>query len=147
MQRKWTVLTGTMATCIALATAVSMADDEKSPLHEIMEKVQSNNTKITKGVRTQIAFAKQQQDVVDAAKELVKLAKEAKPIKDAVKKAKDVENAGEKWDTMMDEFSKESDKFATFAAGKGVTSATAKAAYKKVSATCSACHAVFRVEE
>ena len=73
MKRKWTVLTGTMAVCIAMAAAVSMADDEtKSPLHELMEKVQSHNTKIIKGVKSSTAFATQQQDVVDSAKELVK---------------------------------------------------------------------------
>lgn len=147
MQRKWTVLAGTMATCIALAAGISVAGDEKSPLHELMEKVQANNIKITKGVRTKISFSKSQQDVVNSAKELVKLSKEAKPIKDAATKAKDVENASEKWDTMMDDFTKESTKFADYVAGKSVTSEEAKKAYKAVSKTCSTCHSVFRVEE
>lgn len=147
MQRKWSVLAATMATCIALAAGISVADDEESPLHKLMEKVQSNNNKIIKGVRTQIMFTKSQKDVEDAAKELVKLSKEAKGMDTAIKAAKDVENAKEKWEGFSDDFTKEATKFADYVGGKAVTGAAAKKAYKDVSKTCSACHAVFKNEE
>lgn len=147
MQRKWTVLAGTMATCIALAAGISVADDEEGPLHKLMEKVQSNNNKITKGVRTKINYSKAHKEVVDSAKELVKLSKDAKGLDDAIKSVKGVDNAKEKWESFSDDFTKEAVKFADYVGDKNLTNEDAKKAYRNVSKTCSACHAVFKNEE
>jgi cytochrome c556 len=147
MQRKWTVLAGTMAACIALTAGFSVADDEEGPLHKLMEKVQSNNNKIIKGVRTKVSYTKAQQEVSDCAKELVKLSKEAKGLDDAIKSVKGVDSAKEKWEGFSDEFTKEATKFAAYVADKGISNEDAKKAYKNVSKSCSACHAVFKSEE
>lgn len=147
MQRKWTVLAGTMAACIALAAGISFADDEEGPLHKLMEKVQSNNNKITKGVRTKINYTKSHKEVVDSAKELVKLSKDAKGLDDAIKSVKGVDNAKEKWEAFSDDFTKEATKFADSVGDKSLSSEDAKKAYRNVSKTCSACHAVFKAEE
>jgi cytochrome c556 len=147
MQRKWIVLAGITATCTALAAGLSAAQDEKSPLHETMEKIQKNYVAINKNTRNAASFNKSQKKVVESAEKISELAKVAKPIKDAVKKAKDVDNAGEKWDTFMDSLIKNSDNLAKVAGQSGATVKNAKAAYAAVKKTCSDCHGVFRVDE
>ena len=75
-----------------------------------MEKVNKANSIIQKGTRNQVNFKKSQKDVAKNAKELVKLGKEAKKIKSAVKNAKDVTDPDKKWEEMMDDFIKTSEK-------------------------------------
>ena len=148
MQRKWIVLAGTMAACTALAAGLSLADDEeKSPLHKAMEKIQSNYVVITKSTRNAASFKKSQKKVAESAEKINELAKEAKPIKDAVKKAKDVENADAKWDGFMDSLIKNSENLAKVANKSGVTHDQAKKAFAAVKKDCSDCHGIFRVEE
>jgi cytochrome c556 len=148
MQRKWTVLAGTMAACTALAVGLAVADDEeKSPLHKAMEKIQTNYVTITKSTRNAAAFNKAQKKVVESAEQIVKLAKESKPIKDAVKKAKDVEKPEEKWDKYMDTLISSSENLAKVAGQSGATQPQAKTAFNAVKKSCSDCHGVFRVEE
>jgi cytochrome c556 len=151
MTRKWTVLSVTMASVALLATGFSIAaDDEDSPLHKIMEKVNKSNLVITKAIRTPPAFKKAQKDVVTQAEELAKLGKEARGLTEEVKKTKKPEagaNPVEKWNTLMDEFIKSSEEFAQEAAKAGVTQAQAKAAYKNVQKKCADCHAVFKSDE
>ena len=96
MPRKWMFLAAAMISVSVLTVGVAGADDEDSPLHKLMERVNAKNLAITKGVRTAVAFKKAQTDVVAAAEELTKLAKEARELgKDTVKKAKDVPNAAD----------------------------------------------------
>ena len=66
MLRKWTILGVTMAAVTVLATGFSMAQDEDSPLHKLMEEVNKKNLAITKGVRTAVAFKKSQKVVAEA---------------------------------------------------------------------------------
>ena len=154
MQRKWTVLAVVaMASCIALASGLSLADED-SELHKIMEQVNAKNATITKGVRTQVNFAKAQEHVVKSAEDLVKLAKKAKAYHDAVKKAKDVPNAGEKWNQMMDQLITTSKNLAEVAKKNGTTPTQtkkiweeSKTAHTAVKKSCSECHNVFRIEE
>ena len=74
------------------------------------KKVNKANAVIQKGTRNQVNFKKSQKDVAKNAKELVKLAKEAKLIKSAVKNAKDLTDPDKKWEEMMEDFIKTSDK-------------------------------------
>lgn len=148
MNRKWATLAVMTIVSAFTAAGFSLAQEEdESPLHKIMEKVQSNNGKITKGIRNAVMFKKNQKDVVKAAEELVKLAKEAKPLNEIAKKTEGVEDAIAKYDGFSDDFIKESDEFAKLVAGEKVEQKDAKEAYKKVSKTCTACHDVFRPEE
>ena len=147
MNRKWAVLAIATVSAALMASGFSFArdDDEETPLHKVMEKVQAENIKITKGVRNAAMFKKSQKDVVTAAENLVKLGKEAKPMTDTAKNNKEVEKPVEKWNTLMDAFLKEAEDFS-----KKVGSADqpkAKDDYKKVSRACTNCHDVFRVEE
>jgi cytochrome c556 len=121
-----------------------MAQDEDSPLHKIMEQVNSKNLAITKGVRTAVAFKKSQDVVVESAKELVKLSKEARAFKEPSEKQK---QPYEKWTSLMDDMTKASEELAKVAAEDGVTQAQAKKAHATVKASCTACHNVFRVDE
>lgn len=145
MNRKWTVLAVTMASVALLATGLSMAQDELSPLGKIMETVSATSSKITKAVRTTVSYKKSQQDVVAGAEELAKLAKEAREIKDAVKAAKGVPDAEKQWNTLMDQFIAASDELAKVAS-KG-TQPEAKKANLALKSVCADCHTVFRVEE
>ena len=144
MLRKWTILGVTMAAVTALATGFSMAQDEDSPLHKIMEQVNTKNLAITKGVRTAVAFKKSQKVVADSATELVKLSKEAREVKEPSEKQK---QPYEKWTKLMDDMTKASEDLAKVAAEDGATQAQAKKSHATVKASCTDCHNVFRVEE
>jgi len=145
MNRKWTVLAVTMASIALLATGLSMAQDEASPLAKIMEKVTAANNSISKAVRTPVSYKKAQKDVVTSAEDLVKLAKEAREIKDAVKAAKGVPDAEKQWDGLMDQLIATSTELAKVAS-KGAQP-EAKKAHQAVKNACADCHKVFRIEE
>lgn len=145
MNRKWIVLAVTMASVALLATGLSMAQDEASPLAQLMEKVNSANNSISKAVRTPVAYKKSQKDVVDNAEALAKLGKEAREIKDAVKTAKGVADADKQWTGLMDQFITASHDLAKVAGGGGQPEA--KKAHQAVKNACADCHKVFRVEE
>jgi cytochrome c556 len=145
MNRKWTVLAVTMASVALLATGLSMAQDEASPLAQIMEKVNSTNNSISKAVRTPVSYKKAQKDVVTSAEELAKLGKDAREIKDAVKAAKGVADAEKQWNGLMDQFIAASHDLAKVAGQGGQPEA--KKAHQAVKNACADCHKVFRVEE
>jgi cytochrome c556 len=148
MNRKWATLAVMTIVSAFAAAGFSLAQEEDdSPLHKIMEKVQSENGKITKGIRNPVMFRKSQKDVVTAAENLVKLAKEAKPLSDVAKENKDIEEPVKKYDELSADFIKEAEDFHKFVSDEKVEQKAAKDAYKKVTKTCTACHDLFRPEE
>jgi cytochrome c556 len=148
MPHKWMFLAAAMVSVSVLTIGIAGADDEDSPLHKLMEKVNAKNLAITKGVRTAVAFKKAQTDVVAAAEELTKLAKEARELgKDTVKKAKDVPNGATKWNELMDQFASTSDNLAKVAGKPSATQQQAKDAHTAVKKACTDCHTIFRIEE
>ncbi len=148
MPRKWMILAAAMVSVSVLTLGIAGADDEDSPLHKIMEKVQAKNLLITKGVRTKVAFVKAQKDVATSAEDLVTLAKEARELgKDVIKKAKNVPNAQGKWNELMDAFAVSSDHLAKVAGKSGATHEQAKEAFAAVKKVCADCHKDFRVDE
>jgi cytochrome c556 len=148
MLRKWMMLAITSVTATALTVGISVAADEDSPLHKLMEQVNAKNLAITKGVRTAVAFKKAQKDVVTSAEDLTALAKKARDMgADAVKKAKDVKDGSTKWNELMDSFASASDNLAKVAAKPSTTQVQAKEAHTAVKKTCTECHNVFRIEE
>jgi cytochrome c556 len=137
-----------MVSAAALLAGIAIAaDDEASPLHKVMEKVQAKNTVITKGVRKEADYAKKHKDIVAAAEDLVKLGKEAKDLTDVAKSNKEVKEPVEEWKKLTDDFIKEADTFAKLVANAGTKQPKAKDAFKAVTKTCTACHDVFRKEE
>jgi hypothetical protein len=141
-------LPAVMITVTAMTVGISMADDEDSPLHKLMEQVQAKNLIITKGVRNAAGFKKAQKEVADSAEDLVKLATQARDIgKDAVKKAKDVPNAQGRWNELMDSFASTSKNLATVAGKSSATQVQAKEAFAAVKKVCADCHKDFRVED
>ncbi len=146
--RKFSVLAGAMIATAVVAlgvNAVAARDDhDDSPLHKIMEKVQAENSKVLKGVRNPASFKKAQAEVVTAAKELAKLGKDSREFTEPAKHEKQPQ---EKWTELVDKFVTESQNFATLAAKADVEQPAAKAEYKKVQATCTACHDVFKKDE
>ncbi len=151
MTGKWLIFALSAAVLVAAGVFAGAsylkADDEERPLEKIMEKVNKNNSIIQKGVRTKVAWAKDQKKVEQGAKDLVKLAKEAKPIKDAVKKAKEVANPQKKWDDLMDELIKNAEALGQVAAKPKTTQPEAKAAFESVKKVCTDCHKDFRIDE
>jgi cytochrome c556 len=142
------ILAAVMVSASLLTIGISMADDEESPLHKVMEQVNAKSLAITKGVRTAVAFKKAQKDVAAAAEDLVKLAKQAKGLgQDHIKKAKDVPNAAGKWNELMDAFASSADHLAQVAAKPSTQQADAKSAHTAVKKVCTDCHTVFRIEE
>jgi cytochrome c556 len=148
MPRKLMILAAAMVSVSVLTLGVTMAQDEDSPLHKVMEQVNAKSLAITKGVRTAVAFKKAQKDVAAAAEELTRLAKEAKGLgQDHIKKAKEVPNAAGKWNELMDSFASASDNLAKVAAKDSTTQVQAKSAHTALKKVCTDCHTVFRIEE
>jgi cytochrome c556 len=146
-KRKWMVLAAAMVSVSAITVTISVAADEDSPLHKIMEQVQIKNLAITKGTRTEVGFKKDQKTVVTCAEDLAKLAKQAKEYgKDYIKKAKDVSEPQAKWNELMDTFASSSEDLAKVAGKSGATKDEAKKAFGVVKKACADCHAVFRIE-
>jgi cytochrome c556 len=145
MNRKWSVLGGAAGAVALLAASFAAAQDEDSPLHKIMEKVQANNATIIKGVRTAVSYKKAQSDVAKSAQELVKLGKEAKPLGEGPAKAQ--KKSVDEWNQLIDAFIKQAEDFAALTAKSDTPQPKAKEAYKAVTKSCTACHDVFRVEE
>jgi cytochrome c556 len=150
MHRKWFGLAVGLALALGLGlgmTALTFAaDDDETELGKIMEKVQKQKTTITKGVRNVASYKKSQADVEKAAKEWVKLAKEAKPHNDAVKAAKGVDDAQKKWDDLMDLWGKESQKLADMVAKAETTQKDAKDQLNTINKSCTECHQTFRID-
>lgn len=144
MTRKWTVLAVSMSAVALLATGFSMADDEDSPVHKIMEKVQKENIAITKAIRSKVNFSKSQKDVVTHAEELIKLGKEARQYKEPSQAQK---QPYDKWTALMDDFLKTTEEFAKDAGKTGAAQPQVKDSYKNVTKKCNACHDVFKKEE
>ncbi|HEV3162678.1 MAG TPA: cytochrome c [Isosphaeraceae bacterium] len=145
MNRKWTVLALTVGVTALFATGLSIAaDDDESPLHKIMEKVQKENVFITKAVRSQVNFKKSQKEVVTHAEELIKLGKEARQFKEPSVEKK---QPYEKWTAFMDDFLKTTEEFAKEAAKPTAAQPQVKDAYKNVAKKCTACHEVFKSED
>ncbi len=128
-------------TALASVSAVSARDDDETPLHKLMVKVQQSNTTILGGTRNAANYKKKQEDVVKAAEELAKLGKEAKkftePAKEKKKEQKD-------WEDKSDAFVKEVEKFSALLADKATDQAKAKAAYKDVGKKCTECHDIYK---
>ena len=61
--------------------------------------------------------------------------------------AKEAKQPQAKWTELMDNYIKESETFAEESGKSTATQVDAKAAYKKVTATCAACHKDFRPDE
>jgi len=144
MTRKWSLLAVTAASVTLMAAGISVADDEdNSPLHQIMTKVQAKYLAVSKAVRTPIAFKKAGNATVSGdAQEIVKLLKEARPIKDASVEQK---KPFEQWTGHIDATAKATEDFAKVASEKD--QAEVKKEFRKVTASCAECHKVFRVEE
>ncbi len=147
MLRKWIIL-ATVATAVALmATGVTFADDENSPLHKLMEKVGSKSNAIKKATRTPVAYKKDREAVVKHAEELIDLGKQARDMKESAEKQK---KPMAEWQKLCDDFIKKSTEFKDFAEKSGTTKndqEAAKKSYASVAASCAACHDVFKDKE
>jgi cytochrome c556 len=143
MNRKW-IMPGALLAAVALSVAgFALADDEDSPLHKLMETVNSKNAAINKSVRTPVAWAKDGKKAATHADDLIKLFKEAREIKEPAQKQK---KSFDLWVKLMDVQIKETEEFAALAR-KNPKQADAKAAYEKVKKACADCHKDFRVED
>jgi cytochrome c556 len=131
-----------------LTVGISMADDEESPLHKLMEEVNAKSGAIVRAVRSETTFKKAQKEVVSNAEELVKLSKQARDLgKDHVKKAKDVPDAAGTWNTLMDQFTSSSENLAKVAGKPSAKQADAKSANVALRKVCTDCHTKFRIDE
>jgi cytochrome c556 len=152
MNRKWVAPAATLFSAALVLTGLGLAaDDEESPLHKAMEKVQAKNSIITKAVRSTATFSKGQKDATAAAEALVKLGKEVRDYyghvsKDAIK-AEPAKATKENWEKFTDDFVKEAETFAKLMAKSDTKQPQAKNGYKAVSKSCSNCHDIFRKDE
>ena len=143
MNRKWTIPGAVMAAVALSVAGFSLADDDDSPIHKLMEKVNSKNAAINKAVRTPVAWAKDGKKAAANADELSKLFKEARELKDSAEKQK---KPFDLWQKLMDVQIKETEEFAELAR-KNPKQPEAKAAFEKVKKACADCHKDFRVED
>ena len=143
MNRKWTIMAAIMGGVALSVAGLSWADDEDSPIHKLMEKVNSKNAAINKSVRTPVAWAKDGKKAAANADELTKLFKEARDLKESAEKQK---KPFELWQKLMDEQIKETEAFAELARSNP-KQPEAKAAFERVKKVCADCHKDFRVED
>ena len=142
---KYKVLTATLVAAIIGGVGVAaLPVSNDSPLEKLMEKVQENNSKILKGVRTAPNYKKSQDEIIASAKEMIQQAKDTKAFTEPAKKEKQPQ---EKWEQLTDEWIKESEKYAELVANKETSQIDAKNGYKAVQKTCTDCHDNFRKEE
>jgi len=148
MQRKWMILAAAMFSMTALTVGFATADDEDSPLHKLMERINKKSNDIGKAARTAVAYKKAQKDVATHAEDLVKLSKDATPLgTDVIKKAKDVANAQGKWKDLMSSFTTSAENLAKVASKADAKQEEVKSAHTAVKKVCTECHNIFRVEE
>ncbi len=146
MSRKWTTLAAVVTAVTLTAAGLALAD-EKSPMHQLMEKVNAKSSAIKKATRTPVAYKKSFQDLSTNAEALIELGKQSRDMKDSADKAK---KPLADWQKLADDFIAKTETY------KGeVTGITAdlkdlekaKKAYAPVAASCTACHDVFRKED
>jgi cytochrome c556 len=138
----FTVVAASAAVGILLGlSSVVAQDDNDSPLHKLMTKVQQNDTTILKGTRTAVNYKKQKDDVVKAAEELAKLGKESRKFTEPAKEKKKPQKD---WEDKSDAFVKEVEAFAGTLANKDTDQVKAKAAYKAVKQKCADCHDIYK---
>jgi cytochrome c556 len=124
--------------------SLAMTGDDETPLHKAMEAVQAKNAFIVKNLKTPVLFKKNQKEIAENAKALTTLGKSVRDDTEAAKKEKKTQK---EWTDLMDSYIKESESFATAVAASDAAQPAAKDKFKSVTATCAACHAVFRKED
>ncbi len=150
MNRKWLAFPLSAGILLVLGIIISpgpsKANDDESPLGKVMEKVNKNNSTITKGDAQQGEFREVAEGRGEERQGIRQAGKEAKPFKDAFKKSK-AADPQKKWDEYMDDFIKTSEDLAALVGKADASQVDAKAAFDKVKKTCADCHNDFRVEE
>jgi cytochrome c556 len=145
MSRKWTILAAVMTAVVVTASGLTLAQDEDSPIHKIMEQVNSKSNAVKKVVRTAVAYKTGRKDIDKNAKSLIELAKKAREIKEPSEKQK---RSFDEWQKLMDDFIKKTEEFKDLVAKPTTNQALAKKEFNgSVGAACTACHKVFRVDE
>ena len=145
MSRKWTILAAVVTAVTLTATGLSLAADEDSPMHKLMEKVNAKNNAIKKATRTAVAYKKAQKDLAKHADELIELGKKAREMKEAAEKQK---KPFAEWQKLMRRLHHQDRGVqGRRRQGRRPTQDQAKKAYTPVAASCTACHNVFRVED
>lgn len=119
-------------------------DDEKTKVGKAMDIVQVKNAYIIKNIRSEALLKKNQKAIGEAATELAKAGKSVRDDKGPSEKEKKPQKD---WEKFMDDYVKASEDFATEVVKADMTPVKAKAEFKKVQDTCTACHKVFRPED
>ncbi len=144
MNRKWTVLSLTVAATALLAAGFAIAaEEEETPIQKLMEKVGAKQGSINKAIKTPVAFKKAGGKAVsDDAAAMVKLYKEAREMKEPAEKLK---KPADLWQKYMDAAIKDAEEFAKVA--EKDEQPAVKKAYDKVKMNCANCHNDFKVDK
>jgi cytochrome c556 len=144
MPRKWMTLAAGLAAVVLTLSGLSVADDDDSPLHKLMEKVAAKNNAISKGTRTAVAYKKAQKELPQLAEDLIQYGKEARKDTETAKKQK---KSQAEWEKLMDDYLAKTEEFKSVVSKANASQAAAKSAHGVVKQTCTNCHNVFKVEE
>ena len=144
MSRKWTILASVVTAVTLMATGLSLAQDEDSPLHKLMEQVNTKNNAIKKATRTAVAYKKSQKDLAKYAEELIDLGKQARAITSAAEKEK---KPVAEWQKLCDDFLAKTEEYKGIVSNASTTQDVAKKSYNPVALSCTNCHNVFRIED
>lgn len=148
---KWSVLAASAAAFALVASGLTLnaQEDEKTKLHDLMEKVSATNNKINRVIRTKVTFTKANngKDISKEATTLLDLGKKARDSEEALEvgKKNGVENPKEKWQALMDDMNKALEEL--IAKADSGDFAAAKAAHSTVKNTCADCHKLFHKED
>jgi cytochrome c556 len=144
MLRKCLTVAAVMTAVIVAFASFSVAQDDDSPLHKLMEGVNKKNAVITKAVKSATSFKKDKAKAAKAAEDLAKAAAESKKDTSAVTKQK---KTVAEWNTLSEDFMKTTKDLVEVLGKSDVTHDQAKKAHTPVKASCTKCHEVFRIDD
>ncbi len=144
MSRKWTTLAAVVTAVTLTATGLSLAADEDSPMHKLMEKVNAKNNAIKKATRTPVAYKKAQKDLAKHADELIDLGKQSREHEESAEKEK---KPFADWQKLCDDFVAKTEEYKDAVATRRADPGTGEEGVHPVAASCTACHDVFRKED
>ncbi len=137
-------LAGLPAVLLAAGLAHGARGGDDSPILKIMERVQTRNRAIGKGLRipSELEAAGRKGLAADAASQ-VQLGKEARTLTGPARERK---KSQQEWTRTVDDFLGASEEFARIMDDPGSSRTRATQAYQKLQKTCTNCHIAFRGE-
>jgi cytochrome c556 len=132
------------ATVLAAGLTTGATGGDDSPIHKIMEQVNTRNRAIGKRLRSPTALeAAGRKSLAADAASLIRLGKQARTLTEPASERK---KSQQDWTRAVDDLIRTSDDLAKVIADPGSSRPQATQSYQKLQKTCASCHTSFRAE-